>query len=159
SVDGVVTFHELAPELTRILLVLEYHPKGLFERTGNLWRAQGRRARLELKHFARHAMTQSILRPDEGEGWRGEIRDSKVVKDHGTGTSDERQDRKPRDERGRDEGDDERDDRNERAAAPVRRRRADPDDRNKETARPVRRRQADPDDRRERTTARGRASN
>ena len=26
-VDGAVTFHEIAPELTRILLVLEYHPQ------------------------------------------------------------------------------------------------------------------------------------
>ncbi|RZL84065.1 MAG: SRPBCC family protein, partial [Rhodococcus sp. (in: high G+C Gram-positive bacteria)] len=78
-IDGAVTFHEVTPNLTRILLVLEYHPKGLFEKTGNLWRAQGRRARLELKHFGRHVMTQSILHPDEIEGWRGEIRDGEVV--------------------------------------------------------------------------------
>ena len=78
-VDGAVTFHELAPNLTRIILVLEYHPQGLFEKTGNIWRAQGRRARLELKHFRRHAMTQSLLHPDEVEGWRGEIRDGEVV--------------------------------------------------------------------------------
>jgi hypothetical protein len=45
-VDGAVTFHELAPNLTRVLLALEYHPQGLFEHTGNIWRAQGRRARL-----------------------------------------------------------------------------------------------------------------
>ncbi|MFC6021440.1 SRPBCC family protein [Plantactinospora solaniradicis] len=81
SVDGAVTFHEIAPELTRILLILEYHPQGLFERTGNLWRAQGRRVRLELKHFARHVMTETILRPAEVEGWRGEIRDGQVVRD------------------------------------------------------------------------------
>jgi hypothetical protein len=78
-IDGAVTFHEVTPDLTRIVLILEYHPKGLFEKTGNLWRAQGRRARLELKHFGRHVMTQSILHPDEIEGWRGEIRDGKVV--------------------------------------------------------------------------------
>jgi uncharacterized membrane protein len=78
-VDGAVTFHEIAPNLTRILLVLEYHPQGLFERTGNLWRAQGRRARLELKHFQRHVMTQALLHPDEIQGWRGEIRDGRVV--------------------------------------------------------------------------------
>ena len=42
-VDGAVSFHELPPDLTRVLLVLEYHPAGLFERTGNLWLAQGRR--------------------------------------------------------------------------------------------------------------------
>ncbi|MEW2358106.1 SRPBCC family protein [Spirillospora sp. NPDC029432] len=81
-VDGTVSFHKIAPNLTRVLLVLEYHPQGLFERTGNLWRAQGRRVRLELKHFRRYVMTQSLLRPDEIEGWRGEIRDSEVVKTH-----------------------------------------------------------------------------
>jgi uncharacterized membrane protein len=81
-VDGAVTFHELAPNLTRILVVLEYYPQGLFERTGNLWRAQGRRARLELKHFRRHVMTEVIQEPDEVEGWRGEIRDSEVVRSH-----------------------------------------------------------------------------
>ncbi|QQZ16868.1 SRPBCC family protein [Rhodococcus sp. 21391] len=78
-IDGAVTFHEVTPDLTRIVLILEYHPKGLFEKTGNLWRAQGRRARLELKHFARHVMTQTILHPDDVEGWRGEIRDGQVV--------------------------------------------------------------------------------
>jgi uncharacterized membrane protein len=81
-VDGAVTFHELAPNLTRILLVLEYHPQGMFERTGNLWRAQGRRARLELKHFRRHMMTQGVLHPDEIEGWRGTIHDGEVVESH-----------------------------------------------------------------------------
>ena len=81
-VNGAVTFGELAPNTTRVVLVLEYHPQGLFERTGNLWRAQGRRARLEFKHFRRHAMTQALLHPDEVEGWRGEIRDGEIVKTH-----------------------------------------------------------------------------
>ncbi|HZM80653.1 MAG TPA: SRPBCC family protein [Candidatus Limnocylindrales bacterium] len=78
-VDGAVTFHELAPELTRVMVILEYHPKGFFEKTGNLWRAQGRRARLELKHFARHVMTQTVLHPEETKGWRGEIHDGQVA--------------------------------------------------------------------------------
>jgi hypothetical protein len=81
-VDGAVTFHKLAPSLTRILIVLEYHPQGMFEHTGNLWRAQGRRARLELKHFERHVMTNAILHPEEIEGWRGVIEDGEVVQDH-----------------------------------------------------------------------------
>ena len=81
-VDGAVTFHELTPNLTRILLVLEYHPQGMFERTGNLWRAQGRRARLELKHFRRHIMTEGILHADDLEGWRGTIHDGEVVESH-----------------------------------------------------------------------------
>jgi uncharacterized membrane protein len=79
--DGAVTFHELAPNLTRVVVVLEYHPQGLFEKTGNLWRAQGRRIRLELKNFQREVMTQAVLHPDEVEGWRGEIRDGEVVDD------------------------------------------------------------------------------
>jgi uncharacterized membrane protein len=78
-VDGAVTFHELVPGLTRVLVVLEYHPQGLFERTGNLWRAQGRRVRLELKHFRRHVMTEVLLHPEDVEGWRGEIHDGDVV--------------------------------------------------------------------------------
>ncbi|HTT51072.1 MAG TPA: SRPBCC family protein [Streptosporangiaceae bacterium] len=81
-VDGAVTFHELAPNLTRIVLVLEYFPQGLFEQTGNLWRAQGRRARLELKHFRRHMMSHAILDPEEIEGWRGVIEDGEVVQSH-----------------------------------------------------------------------------
>lgn len=78
-VDGAVTFHELAPNLTKVLVVLEYYPQGFFEKVGNLWRAQGRRTRLELKHFRRHVMTETILHPDEIEGWRGEIHDEEVV--------------------------------------------------------------------------------
>jgi uncharacterized membrane protein len=88
-VDGAVTFHELAPRLTRILLVMEYHPQGLFERTGNLWRAQGRRARLELKHFRRHLMREVLLHPEELEGWRGVIHDGEVVKDHESALAEE----------------------------------------------------------------------
>lgn len=90
-VDGAVSFHELAPELTRVLLVLEYYPQGFFEYTGNLWRAQGRRARLELKHYRRHVMTNAILNPEEIVGWRGEIRDEEVVKDHETALKQEQE--------------------------------------------------------------------
>jgi uncharacterized membrane protein len=88
-VDGAVTFHELGPNLTRIVMVLEYHPQGFFEKTGNIWRAQGRRARLELKHFQRHVTTNTLLHPDEAEGWRGVIEDSEVVKDNETAISEE----------------------------------------------------------------------
>ncbi len=81
-VDGAVTFHELAPTMTRVLLVAEYHPDGFFEKTANLWRAQGRRLRLGFKHVKRHMMTQTLLNQAEIEGWRGEIRDGEVVKTH-----------------------------------------------------------------------------
>jgi uncharacterized membrane protein len=73
---GTVTFHPLGENLTKVLLVLEYYPAGFFEKTGNLWRAVGRRARLDLKRY-RDFVTIS----GEATGsWRGEIRDSEVVK-------------------------------------------------------------------------------
>ncbi|MFG2632209.1 SRPBCC family protein [Streptomyces sp. NPDC048473] len=75
---GAVSFHELAPSLTRIVLVAEYYPSGFFEKTGNLWRAQGRRMRLDFKHFQRYVS----LAQEEPEGWRGEIRDGEVVVSH-----------------------------------------------------------------------------
>ncbi|NYD40399.1 SRPBCC family protein [Nocardioides panaciterrulae] len=90
-VDGAVTFHEVAPNLTRILLVLEYYPQGLFEKTGNIWRAQGRRARAEFKHFRRHVMTRTILDQDEVEGWRGTIEDGEVVQTHEEALEEEQQ--------------------------------------------------------------------
>ena len=92
-VDGAVTFHEVTPTLTKIIVILEYHPQGMFEHTGNLWRAQGRRARLELKHFARHVMAHALLNPDEIEGWRGVIEDGEVVKDHETVLEEEARER------------------------------------------------------------------
>ncbi|MEU6464067.1 SRPBCC family protein [Streptomyces sp. NPDC046976] len=78
STKGVVTFHALGDNLTRVLLVIEYYPSGFFEKTGNLWRAQGRRVRLDLKHFARFI----TLKAEADDGWRGEIRDGEVVRSH-----------------------------------------------------------------------------
>ncbi|WP_329521598.1 SRPBCC family protein [Spirillospora sp. NBC_01491] len=93
-VDGAVTFHEIAPTLTRVLLVAEYHPDGFVEKTANLWRAQGRRLRLDFKHIKRHMMTQAILEQGETEGWRGEIRDSEVVKTHDDAVKEEEEKKK-----------------------------------------------------------------
>lgn len=90
--DGAVTFHELAPTMTRVLLVIEYYPKGFFEKTANLWRAQGRRVRSDFKHIKRHMMTRTILEQDEIEGWRGEIRDEQVVRTHEEALDEEQDD-------------------------------------------------------------------
>lgn len=86
STRGAVSFHELAPTLTRVVVVVEYYPAGFFEKTGNLWRAQGRRLRLDLKHFARFV---TLNADDEVEGWRGEIRDGEVVRSHEEGLEDD----------------------------------------------------------------------
>ncbi|MFI9257735.1 SRPBCC family protein [Streptomyces sioyaensis] len=78
TTHGAVSFHELAPNLTRIVLVVEYYASGFFEKTANIWRAQGRRLRLDFKHFQRYV----TLTEEEPEGWRGEIRDGEVVRTH-----------------------------------------------------------------------------
>ncbi|MEU6277545.1 SRPBCC family protein [Streptomyces populi] len=78
STRGCVSFHEITPTLTRIVLVVEYYPSGFFEKTGNLWRAQGRRLRLDFKNFQRYV----TLTDEEAEGWRGEIRGGDVVRTH-----------------------------------------------------------------------------
>ncbi|MFD8733761.1 SRPBCC family protein [Streptomyces sp. NPDC059618] len=78
STRGCVSFHELTPDLTRIVLVVEYYPSGFFEKTGNIWRAQGRRLRLDFKNFQRYV----TLTDEEAEGWRGEIRGGDVVRTH-----------------------------------------------------------------------------
>ncbi|GGX05704.1 cyclase [Streptomyces malachitofuscus] len=78
TTKGVVSFHRIADNLTRVLLVIEYYPSGLFEKTGNIWRAQGRRARLDLKHFARFI----TIKGEAEDSWRGEIRDGEVVRSH-----------------------------------------------------------------------------
>ncbi|MGW0533188.1 SRPBCC family protein [Streptomyces sp. NPDC003032] len=104
TTKGVVTFHALAENLTRVLLVVEYYPKGLFEKTGNIWRAQGRRARLDLKHFARHIS----LRGEASDGWRGEIRDGEVVRSHEDAVAEE-EGEEPEEQRPEDEYDEEED--------------------------------------------------
>ncbi|MEJ1199168.1 MULTISPECIES: SRPBCC family protein [unclassified Streptomyces] len=102
TTKGVVSFHKLADSLTRMILVIEYYPKGLFEKTGNIWRAQGRRARLDLKNYVRHI----TLKGEADDGWRGEIRDGEVVRSHEDALAEEQeqeqedQDQEPEGEEG-----------------------------------------------------------
>jgi len=79
TTHGAVSFHKLAPSLTRIVVVVEYSPGGFFEKTGNIWRAQGRRLRLDLKHFQRY-VTLGV--EEVPEGWRGEVREGELVRTH-----------------------------------------------------------------------------
>ncbi|WP_406474034.1 SRPBCC family protein [Streptomyces platensis] len=101
STRGAVSFHELAPNLTRIVLVVEYYASGFFEKTGNIWRVQGRRLRLDFKHFQRYV----TLTDEEPEGWRGEIREGEVVRTHEEAIEDEEAEEREGEEReGEDEG-------------------------------------------------------
>jgi uncharacterized membrane protein len=103
-VDGAVTFHELTPDLTRMLINLEYYPQGLFERTGNLWRAQGRRVRLELKFFRRYITSEVLLRQDEVEGWAGEIHDGEVAEQSAASNDQDSNDQDSSDQDSSDQG-------------------------------------------------------
>lgn len=101
---GAVSFHELTPDLTRVVAVVEYYPSGFFEKTGNIWRAQGRRLRLDLKHFLRYA---TLSDDEELEGWRGEIRDGEVVRTHEEGLEDDEEEGDEEEESNDEEADDE----------------------------------------------------
>lgn len=90
TVDGVVTFHPLADDLTLLLLVLEYQPKGFVEWMGNRWRVVGRRARLDLKHYRRFVMMSG----EPTGAWRGEIREGEVVPGGGEAGRSEQQEPK-----------------------------------------------------------------
>lgn len=90
TTTGVVSFHQLAPRLTRIVVVVEYSPAGFFEKTANIWRAQGRRLRLDLKRFQSHVTLAA--EEDEPEGWRGEIQDAEVVRGPEDEAEDEEED-------------------------------------------------------------------
>ncbi|MGW0709566.1 SRPBCC family protein [Streptomyces sp. NPDC002643] len=101
TTKGAVTFHRITDDLTRVLLTMEYYPSGLFEKTGNIWRAQGRRARLDLKNYARFI----TLKGEAEDSWRGEIRDGEVVQTHEDALAEEEQQETPENEGPEDEAD------------------------------------------------------
>lgn len=88
-ISGSVSFHELAPRLTRIIASGEYHKQGFVEGVGALWFTVPRRFRLELKFFVHHVMNEIMIDQDGVEGWRGEIRDSELVMSHEDALEDE----------------------------------------------------------------------
>lgn len=66
---GVVTFHYLDPNTTRVMLQLEYEPEGLVENAGTLLGLVQRRIRGDLERFKKFIES----RGDETGAWRGEI--------------------------------------------------------------------------------------
>ncbi len=106
--NGAVTFSELAPNLTRLTLAVEYHPAGFWENLINIWRSVGSRVRLETKLYIHHVMTSTQLDPDAVQGWRAEIHDKEIVRTHDEVVEQERQEQEER-ERQEQEDQDERD--------------------------------------------------
>ncbi|MFJ6946787.1 hypothetical protein ACISU4_19405 [Streptomyces wuyuanensis] len=97
TVDGVVGFHAIGDTLTRVLLVVEYRPRGLVERAGALLGTPSRRARLDLTGFARRVAMRDREDRDrlDAAGPDGTApRDDGEPDDHGSG-ADESYDHEP----------------------------------------------------------------
>jgi uncharacterized membrane protein len=75
---GVVTFHELAPRLTRIELTLDVDPGSLIEKFARGARHVKRAARADLHRFKAFIEMQE----QETGAWRGVIEDGELVEEH-----------------------------------------------------------------------------
>lgn len=72
--EGVVTFHYIDENTTRVMLQMDYEPEGLVENVGDKLGIVGRRVEGDLKRFkefieGRHVPTGA---------WRGEVQNPKV---------------------------------------------------------------------------------
>jgi uncharacterized membrane protein len=84
---GVVTFHELAPRLTRIELNFDVEPGGMIEKMARGMRHVKRAARADLHRF------KAFIEMAEHEtgAWRGVIEDGELVEDHPEDYDEERE--------------------------------------------------------------------
>jgi uncharacterized membrane protein len=83
---GVVTFHELAPRLTRIELTVDVDPGSLLEKAARGTRAIKRAMRADLHRFKAFIEMQE----KETGAWRGVIEDGELVEDHDDSYDEER---------------------------------------------------------------------
>jgi uncharacterized membrane protein len=74
SHTGVVSFHELAPRLTRVEVSLDFEPGSLIEKAARGMRFVKRAVRADLARFKAH-----VLMEEEASGeWRGKVEDGDV---------------------------------------------------------------------------------
>jgi hypothetical protein len=83
---GVVTFHELAPRLTRIELNVDVDPGGLLEKAARGMRHIKRAMRADLHRFKAFIEMQEL----ETGAWRGVIEDGELVDGHDDSYDEER---------------------------------------------------------------------
>jgi hypothetical protein len=83
---GVVTFHELAPRLTRIELTVDVDPGSLLEKYARGARYIKRAMRADLHRFKAFIEMQET----ETGAWRGVIEEGEVVEEHPEGYDEER---------------------------------------------------------------------
>src|SRR5690349_14897940 len=80
---GVVTFHELAPRLTRVEVNIDVEPGSLIEKAARGMRHVKRAVRADLARFKAHV----LMAEEESGAWRGEIEDGDVKKERSSGSS------------------------------------------------------------------------
>jgi uncharacterized membrane protein len=73
--SGVVTFHRLTDDRTRIMVQMEWEPEGMLETLGAALGSDDRRVKADLERFKRMIDARSR----ESGGWRGEIERGEVV--------------------------------------------------------------------------------
>jgi uncharacterized membrane protein len=83
---GVVTFHELAPRLTRIEVTLDIEPGSLIEKAARGMRHVKRAVRADLHRFKAFIEMQEL----ETGAWRGVIEDGELVDPHDESYDEER---------------------------------------------------------------------
>jgi uncharacterized membrane protein len=66
---GVVTFHRLSDETSRVMLQMEYEPRRFREKLGDVLGVMGRRIEHDLERFKAFVEIEG----DRVPGWRGEI--------------------------------------------------------------------------------------
>ena len=66
---GVVTFHRLDENKTRVMLQMDYEPEGLVENVGDKLGIVGRRAEGDLKNFKKFIESRGT----ESGAWRGDV--------------------------------------------------------------------------------------
>lgn len=69
---GVVTFHKLDPETTKLMLQIDYEPQGAIENIGSALGVVAHRVQADLERFKEYVETRGV----ETGGWRGEVRQS-----------------------------------------------------------------------------------
>ncbi|MGH8639832.1 MAG: SRPBCC family protein [Burkholderiales bacterium] len=67
---GVITFHKLDPQTTKLMLQLDYDPKGARENIGSALGLVGRRVEGDLERFKEFIESRGA----ETGAWRGEVR-------------------------------------------------------------------------------------
>jgi uncharacterized membrane protein len=74
--SGVVTFHRLGDDRSRLFVQMEWEPEGLYERVGTVLGADRRRIKGDLRRFKQ--LIES--RGEESGAWRGEVEQGEVVR-------------------------------------------------------------------------------